>query len=162
MTEQTALAPVIRHAGEGEKRWFFGGGEMTWKVRAADSGGAFLLLEVVLAQGKVTPLHTHPSDEASYILEGELLMHLDGVETTVGAGGFVLAPREMPHAFKVLSPSCRVLSLQVPGNCEAFYFGASEPLDGSTRQVDFAKISESAQLNGGVTLVGPPPFPTAD
>jgi hypothetical protein len=26
MTEGTTLAPVIRRAGEGEKRWFFGGG----------------------------------------------------------------------------------------------------------------------------------------
>ena len=158
MTEQTVLAPVIRQAGEGEARWFFGGGEMTWKVRAADSGGAFLLLEVVLEQGKVTPLHTHPTDESWYILEGELLMHLDGAETRVAAGGFVLAPRGVPHAFMVLSERCRVLSLQVPGNCEAFYFGASEPLEGSARQTDFDKIGQSAERNGGITLVGPPPF----
>ena len=30
-------------------------------------------------QGKMTPLHTHPeSDETMYVLEGEILMHLDG------------------------------------------------------------------------------------
>ena len=39
MEERTALASVVRPAGDGDRRWFFGGGEFTWKVGAAESGG---------------------------------------------------------------------------------------------------------------------------
>ncbi len=42
--------------------------------------------------GKVTPLHIHPdSDETMVVLEGEILLHLDGAEHTVGAGGIASA-----------------------------------------------------------------------
>ncbi|MEO6206163.1 MAG: cupin domain-containing protein [Mycobacteriales bacterium] len=158
MTEQTALASVVRQAGEGEQRWFFGGGVHTWKVRAADSGGAFLCFEDHMEGGKVTPLHTHPTDESMYVLEGEITVHLDGEEVTVGTGGFFLAPRGVPHAFKVLSSSCRLMCLHTPGSSEDFYLQASEPLAGSTREVDFGKIGAAAQASGGMTIVGPPPF----
>ena len=30
---------TIKAAGEGERRWFYGGGTHTWKVTEADSGG---------------------------------------------------------------------------------------------------------------------------
>ncbi len=158
MTGQTQLAPVVRHSGEGDKRWFFGGGEVTWKVSAADSGGAFLLFEDAMQQGKVTPLHTHPTDESFYVLEGEILVHLDGTEVAIKEGGFVLAPAGVPHAFKVVSPSCRMLCFYSSGSCEAFYLGASEPLAESSRQVDFDRIMKSAKDSAGMTFLGPPPF----
>ena len=64
---------------------------------------AFLLFEDRLDHGKVTPLHLHPdSDETMIVLEGEILMHLDGAEHTVSAGGIASAPRGVPHAFKRL------------------------------------------------------------
>ena len=63
------------------------------------------------------------------VLEGEILMHLDGVEHTVGAGGLAVAPRGVPHAFKVPEDGARLLCLHTPGCCQAFYLGASEPVD---------------------------------
>ena len=38
-------AAVIRRDGEGEHRWFAGGGVFTMKATAADTGGAFMLFE---------------------------------------------------------------------------------------------------------------------
>ncbi|MET3176279.1 UNVERIFIED_ORG: hypothetical protein ABIB52_004153 [Arthrobacter sp. UYCu721] len=54
-----------------------------------------------------------------------------------------------------------MLCLHTPGGAQAFYFGASEPLiDGEgTGLVDFDRIRESGQLNGGIEILGPPPFP---
>ena len=78
-------APIVRAAGEGEQRWFYGGGLHTWKAGAEETGGAFLLFEDRMERGKVTPLHTHPSDETMYVLEGEVLVHMDGREHRVGA-----------------------------------------------------------------------------
>jgi quercetin dioxygenase-like cupin family protein len=157
----TTLPPTVRSVDEGERRWFFGGGVHTWKATEAETGGAFLLFEAVMDRGKVTPLHTHPeSDETTYVLEGEILMHLDGVEHRIGAGGLVVAPRGVPHAFLVLSEQARVLCLHTPGCCQAFYWDASVPVeDGSTSPgVDFTRVQASAQRNGGIELLGPPPF----
>ena len=56
-----------------------------------------------MALDKVTPMHTHPdSDETMYILAGEILMNMNGTEHRVAAGGVTIAPRGVPHAFKVL------------------------------------------------------------
>ena len=59
----TTSAAVVRHAGEGEQCWFFGGGVWTWKVSEADSGGGLSVVEVTMERDKMTPLHTHPIPE---------------------------------------------------------------------------------------------------
>ena len=161
MTE-TTLPPTVRAATEGERRWFFGGGVHTWKATAAETGGAFFLFEDAMEQGKATPLHTHPeSDETMYVLDGEILMHIDGRDYPVAAGGLAVAPRGVPHAFLVVSETARLLCLHTPGSCEAFYVDASEPLSADSEaggQVDFARVQASAERNGGIVLLGPPPF----
>jgi hypothetical protein len=54
-----------------------------------------------------------------------------------------------------------LLTLLVPGSAEAFYRGASEPVDedaGPAGPVDFARVAEAAERSGGMRLLGPPPF----
>ncbi|UUZ58660.1 cupin domain-containing protein [Nocardioides sp. B-3] len=149
----------MRNTDETERRWFYGGGVHDWLVTAADSGGSFLLFEDSMERGKRTPLHTHPVDETMYVPDGELTMHLDGVEHVVSAGGVVIAPRGVPHAFLVTSETARVLWLHTPGSCEAFYREASEPLSDTTpRVVDFDRIRAAALTAGGIDIIGPPPF----
>lgn len=137
----------------------------TWKATAEETDGAFLLFEMNLEQGKATPLHTHPdSDETMYVLEGEILVHLDGTEHRVPEGGLAMAPRGAPHAFLVSSPRARVLCLHRPGTCQAFYLAASEPMpdevptDHPEGIVDFRRVLASAEQNGGIEILGPPPF----
>src|SRR5688572_29325509 len=114
----TAVA-IIRQGGEGEQMWFAGGGVFTWKATAQETGGAFVLLEDHMERGKVTPLHLHPdTDETIYVLDGELLVHADGEDHTVGPGGVFFAPPGYPHAFMVTSDTARVLVLQTPGSGE--------------------------------------------
>src|SRR6266404_5615367 len=111
-----ARVPIIWAAGEGEKQSFLGGGLHTWKLQAEDTGGAFFLFEDVMVRGKTTPLHRHPeADEMTYILEGEVIVKVDGKETRVGAGGMSFVPKGVPHAFLVVSESARLLSLHSPG-----------------------------------------------
>jgi quercetin dioxygenase-like cupin family protein len=156
------LKAIIRQPGEGERRWFFGGGVHVWKATEAQTAGAFLLFEDQLEKGKDTPLHTHPeSDETMIVLNGEIVMHLDGQESRIGAGGLVTAPRGMPHAFKVTADATRVLCLHTPGICQAFYRDASVPLadgDAGNGEVDFDRVMDSARRNGGIEILGPPPF----
>jgi quercetin dioxygenase-like cupin family protein len=155
-------SPIVRADGDGEKRWFSGGGVHTWKATAEETDGAFLLFEDHMAEGKVTPLHTHPdADEAFYVLEGEIVVHVDGNDHKVGPGGFALAPRGVPHAFLVTSEGTRVLCLQTPGTGQAFFRQASDPTsdDAVDGPVDFARVQAAGQQHGGVEILGPPPFP---
>lgn len=166
MSAATAAQSLIRATEEGERRWFFGGGLHIWKATAEETGGAFLLFEDRMSHGKVTPLHLHPdSDETMIVLEGEILMHLDGEEHTVTAGGIASAPRGVPHAFRVSGANgARVLCLHTPGCCQAFYWDASEPVRSDDNQginagpVDMARVQAAAKKNGGIEILGPPPF----
>ncbi len=165
MSDQVASAPILRTNEEGERRWFFGGGVHVWKARAEETGGAFLLFEDHMDEGKVTPLHIHPeSDETMFVVDGEILMHMDGTDHMVGPGGVAVAPRGVPHAFMTMSP-VRLLCLHTPGCCQAFYMDASEPLasdesdrDAAIRGVELGRVQASATKNGGIVILGPPPF----
>ena len=158
MDGQVAVAPVVRRAGEGDKRWFFGGGVWTWKSYGDVSAGGLHVVEVEMEAGKMTPLHTHPISESLWVLEGRLRYHVAGDDFELGVGDFVMVPSGVPHAFLVLGEPARVLGMQPSDACEAFYLGASEPLEGSARETDFERLGHSAQLNGGIEILGPPPF----
>jgi quercetin dioxygenase-like cupin family protein len=161
----TSTAPIVRAREDGERRWFFGGGLHIWKATEEETGGAFLLFEDRMGHGKVTPLHIHPaSDETMIVLDGEILMHLDGAEHTIGPGGVAVAPRGVPHAFLVTGAGgARLLCLHTPGCCQAFYRDASEPVSGQYELgvVDMARVQASAMKNGGIEILGPPPFKRA-
>ena len=150
------LTATIRQQGEGEVAYFCGGGTFTWKVTGAETGGAFFIFEDHLEQGKVTPLHIHPNaDETFYLVEGEVLVHIDGEETVIGAGGLVAFPRGVPHAFMVTSPTAKMLAFQNPAAGEAFYRHASEA---QPTPVDFDRIRAAAEATGAIEILGPPPF----
>ncbi len=157
----STAVPIIRQEGEGEQMWFAGGGVFTWKATAAETGGAFIMLDDVMVRGKTTPLHLHPNeDEAIYVLEGELLVHIDGEEHRVGQGGLFVAPRGVPHAMMVTSETAHVLALQTPGTGEAFYRAAGEPARSAAdaARYDWARLREVAERSESIELLGPPPF----
>ncbi|HSS32623.1 MAG TPA: quercetin 2,3-dioxygenase [Solirubrobacterales bacterium] len=158
----SAAVSFVRTEGEGERRRFWGGGILTMKATAGETGGAFLLFEDAMSAGKTTPLHVHEQeDELLYVLEGEIMVAIDGEEHQVGTGGVAFAPRGVPHAFLVASPTARVLTLLTPGSAEGFYRGASEPAAADADPlgpVDFARVQEAAQRSGGMRVLGPPPF----
>ena len=154
--------PIVRGDGEGERLWFAGGGVITMKATAEETDGAFLLFEDLMTRGKTTPMHLHPhEDETLIVLEGEILVHIDGTEHRVGPYGVAVAPRGVPHAFFVTSETARVLALQTPGSAEAFYRDASELATAETdpgRQPDFDRLRAAAERHEGIEILGPPPF----
>jgi quercetin dioxygenase-like cupin family protein len=151
---------VVAQQGEGEQMWFAGGGVFTFKITAQDSGGSLLMFEDTLQRGKTTPLHLHPSEEATiYVIEGEVLLHVEGEEHRIGTGGCFMTPRGVPHAFKVLSDTARLLCALTPGAAEAFYRDAGEPSpSGEDRPPDFARLRAAAERSPSIEILGPPPF----
>jgi quercetin dioxygenase-like cupin family protein len=164
----TMATSVIRQNGEGEQLWFAGGGLFTMKATSAETGGTFALFEDREVLGKPTPLHVHPGDdEVLYVLEGEVLVHVDGQEHRVGEGGVFVAPRGVPHAFLVTSETARLLCLTVPGTgwAEVQYNELSEPASPDSvpgsRQPDFARVRNVAERSDTIEILGPPPFDSA-
>jgi quercetin dioxygenase-like cupin family protein len=156
---------IIRGEGEGERLWFAGGGLWTMKATSEETDGAFSLWEDQMAQGKMTPLHTHPNvDETLIVLEGEILVYAEGKEHRVGPRGVAVALRGAPHAFMVISESALILTLQTPGSGEAFYRDASEPATAETdpARTDFDRVRAAAERHPDLMqILGPPPFEEA-
>lgn len=155
---------LIRNPDEAERRWFYGGGLHTWLVRQGEVGGDFLLFEDDVKAGKCTPLHTHPeAEETFYLLAGSMLLHVDGTETELRAGGVAVIPRNVPHAFLAQSDGARMLCLHTPGGGEDFYRTASEPARAGepALPVDFDRIKQAAMATGSMRVIGPPPFQPA-
>ncbi|HEY5926319.1 MAG TPA: cupin domain-containing protein [Kofleriaceae bacterium] len=132
------------------------------KATNADTDGAFMLFEDRVVRGKTTPMHMHPTeDEMVYVIDGELLVHVDGVEHRVGKGGLFFAPRGVAHAFLVTSETAHLLCLQTPGSGEAFYRSVSDPATSAAdaaRPPDLARLRAGAQSSPNIELLGPPPF----
>lgn len=158
---------VMREERDGELLWF-NNSLITFKATSAETDGAFVLFEMLSRRGKATPLHRHPGeDESFYVFDGELLAHVDGREVSAGPGAFLSIPRGTPHAFVVASETVRFLTLLTPGPAEAeqFFRDAGEPAAAAELPpdgpLDIPRIQASAERNGSVELLGPPPFAVA-
>lgn len=153
---------VVRNTEEHERRWFFGGGTHTWLAHDRDTADAFLLFEDAVEVGKRTPLHTHPdADETFYVLDGSIVLHVDGIAHELRAGGVAFVPRGVPHAFLVTSEEgARLLCLHTPGGGEGFYRHASEAAVAGADPVpvDFDRVRAAAEATGTMRVLGPPPF----
>jgi quercetin dioxygenase-like cupin family protein len=168
-TQHATGTPIVLDREDGEALWF-NNDLLVFKATGAETGGSFLLLEERSRQGKVTPLHVHPDEsETFYLLEGEVLFHIDGSERSVGVGGFVSVPPGVPHAFTATSETARSLILITPGTggMEAFLRDAGEPARERAlpphRPLDLERIGAAAERTQAVKILGPPPFgpPTA-
>jgi quercetin dioxygenase-like cupin family protein len=158
-----AMVPVLTEREAGESLWF-GGGLLTFKVTSAQSGGALVLFEHAAGRGKATPLHLHPDhDETIYVLEGELLLHLDGVERTARPGDVVCVPRGVAHAFLVTSEVARSVWMITPGGAmEAFFRQAGDAAPSRTlppTEIDIPRLLAAGTATGAMQVLGPPPFP---
>jgi quercetin dioxygenase-like cupin family protein len=67
-------------------------------LRSEETGGHVSVTEIVVPPHSAgPPLHTHDFDEASYLIEGELIFQVDGAQAPKGAGELSFAPRSVPH-----------------------------------------------------------------
>ena len=156
-TDLHVVAPL-----EGDAIWF-NGALQNVKLPGDWSDDAISLVEVTSTRGRATGLHTDPSHETFYILDGELLFHVDGVERRAGAGATVAIRRGVPHAFQIASDTARFLVMNTPGTQERFFRAGGEPATSR----DFADApppnlerTMAAAEKYGIEFLGPPPFET--
>ncbi len=147
-------------AGEGETLWFAGAYQAV-KHPGAWSDGGFSLVEVTIARGRATPLHTDPSDETFYVLDGELLFHVDGAEHRAGPGDTVALRRGVPHAFVATTERTRFLVLNTPGTHDSYFRDGGEPATHADFDAAPPPDRERMEASGrthGIEMLGPPPF----
>jgi quercetin dioxygenase-like cupin family protein len=61
-----------------------------------------MLAQTYLKQGALVPLHTHPSEQMTYVLQGAVRFVVAGEETIVREGEVLHIPANAPHQAEVL------------------------------------------------------------
>jgi quercetin dioxygenase-like cupin family protein len=130
-------------------------------VDGEQSGGAYSLSETWGARGNMPPLHVHRrNDETFYVLEGDVRLFVGDCEVVLAPGQAALAPRGVPHAYRVESDRARWIVINSPAGYEQFVRAASEPapraeLPPAGRHSDRAALARAA-AEQGIEILGPP------
>lgn len=144
--------------GAGESYWWQGS-LMTIRARAADTGGALGLVDGTFYEGFGPPLHLHHrEDEGMLVLDGEIRFRQGDEEFVAGPGTLVWAPRGMPHAFRVQSPTARALVIVTPGGFEQMFVEGGAPAGEMTEPPVQHYDSDAARALAerfGFDVVGP-------
>lgn len=90
------------------------------RVPAADTKGAYSLVEIVSDPGDGTPLHVHQNeDEYLFVLEGTARFALGDKVFDAEAGTMVSLPKNIPHAWGNRSDlRLRIAAVCYPGGVE--------------------------------------------
>jgi mannose-6-phosphate isomerase-like protein (cupin superfamily) len=136
-------------------------------VRVPHDGGedGISVLDHIAPHGDSAPLHVHRTeDEIFHVLEGELRMHAQDTDTRLGAGQTTLAPRGVPHTYRVESPEgARWLVITRHGDFERFVRELSRPAERPELPADEgpptpeqADALAATARRHGIELIGPP------
>lgn len=125
---------------------FLGGGGV--HISAEETRRTFCLLEVAAPPRDQTPLHVHhDDDEGFYLLEGRLRLYVGRTSFLLEPGESALAPRGVPHTWRVESDQhARWLNVSGPA-FERFCLAAD--------QADAGSIAEVAAEHR-IDILGPP------
>jgi quercetin dioxygenase-like cupin family protein len=157
---------VVRHRDEGRTMLVGGADFITYKVRSAETDGAFFCFEASSSPGFGPPLHRHAYRELFYVLEGDYEFTLEQggeLRTVVGrAGTAVSVDSDVAHTFRNVGASQgRLLFVHLPAALEEFFeeYGVPVSRPGEVPEglepPDFAAMAAALERNG-VNVVGSP------
>jgi len=120
---------------DGDVMALVGGIGVQFKVEGEWTGGAVSIVEHPVPAGAFALPHTHSKeDEISYVLDGTLGAEIDGEETTIQAGQYLLKPRGLKHAFwNPTDKPARIIEVIAPAGLERFFrtMGTLRPVPGT-------------------------------
>lgn len=122
------------------------------------------VVEHRMPYGDSPPLHVHRrEDEVFHILDGRLRFQIDGRERIADAGETVIAPKGLPHTYRVESrEGANTLTITRGADFETLLRQAGRPAErpGLPPQMESTPelIAALVQLcaNNGIDVVGPP------
>jgi quercetin dioxygenase-like cupin family protein len=143
--------------------WFLN----TWiTIRVSHTEGAdgITVLEHRAPFGDSPPLHVHQTeDEIFHILEGELHFQVGQQQHRVKAGTILLAPKGIPHTYRVESPiGGRFITITAHADFERFVLAMSRPAErqalppAGPPSPEAIKALTATARSFGIEFVGPP------
>jgi len=109
--------------------WF---GDTLVDIRVAHDDGSdgISVIESLAPCGDSPPYHVHHSEDESFtVLDGELELVVDGETLSLRPGESRLAPKGVPHTYRVVSEAARWLVVTTHGDFERFVRAASRPAE---------------------------------
>jgi quercetin dioxygenase-like cupin family protein len=108
--------------GEGKSRWVVGD-LYTFLAEGKDTGETYALIHADVPPGNGPPPHRHHrEDEAFYLLEGEMTVHVDGRTIAASPGAWITLPKGTLHSFKNTGTTpARMLILVNPSGLELYF-----------------------------------------
>jgi len=67
-----------------------------WR-RTLNYGERLMVVQATLEEGTVVPVHSHPHEQITYIIEGRLSMEVRGQTHVLGPGDSLLFPGDVEH-----------------------------------------------------------------
>jgi len=121
------LVPFVVEMGEGYKD--ISANMLVRRLASADqTGGEFGLIEMSGVRGISAGAHRHGNEaESFYMLEGEIRVFVEDLETVTRPGDFLYIPRGARHKFSIESSHARFLCLITPGGFEDFFTAMGKP-----------------------------------
>ena len=121
------------------------------RILSGDAADVGIVDMIEVPAGHMPPLHVHhDEDEGFYLLSGEVTLFMPGQQVTLRAGDYFLAPRGVPHAYRVGDSPARWLIVSSPAGFERFVAEVGEG-----RVEDPAALAELAARHD-IEILGPP------
>ena len=74
--------------------------------RILSYGGSMMLVEFTFEAGVSTPIHSHPNEQAGYVVSGEIDLIMDGYKRTrLSAGGSYYVAPNVRHGIVTYAPT---------------------------------------------------------
>jgi len=132
-------------------------------VGGEETDGRSCVVEVSGGRGSMPPLHVHHvDDEIFHVLDGEITVYHGADVVRLSPGDTVLAPRGVPHTYRIESEMARVLVTGTPAGFERFIEAFGMPaarLEIPARPIepDFEAVARLERETGyRVEILGPP------
>ena len=160
MTAPATITPAMDATTGGPERIWFLGALATVHV-PAEAGLGFSLVEMSLPEDEQTPLHVHRNDdEGFYVLEGRVTVWYGDRRLELEPGDFALAPRDVPHTYRVESPEgARILVTSSDASFDRFVRAYGEPATElrlpDPEAPDVERLGALATEHG-IEILGPP------
>jgi quercetin dioxygenase-like cupin family protein len=137
----------------------------TVRVRHDQGDDGISVMETLAPHGDSPPLHVHQTeDEIFHVVEGQLRVRAGNTEARIGPGETILAPKGVPHTYRVESQEgARWLLITRRGDFERFVHALSRPAERPELPTpqgpptpEQAEALAAAAREHGIELVGPP------
>jgi mannose-6-phosphate isomerase-like protein (cupin superfamily) len=154
----------MNNTGSANQLWFLDS-LVTIRVSASDGSDGISVLEHLMPYGSSPPFHLHRTeDELFHILEGEYRLKVQDQERRAGPGTIVLAPKGVPHTYRVESTQGgRCLTVTVGGEFERFVRAMGRPAErpelpkpAGLPSAEAMQALRATAAKYGIEFVGPP------